>query len=226
MSLKKKLSQGEVALMINPDHPSPSLTDFIAGLGCDAIFIDCEHGMASPERVQEMCRAARVHGIDSIVRPESNEDWLVTRYLDAGATGIMVPLIETAEQAQKFVDAVKNARSNDFDLVTKIVMLESKRALENLPEILSVQGVDVFFIGPSDLAKSLGMPGQKFNSEVKKHVFEAAQMIISRGFYAGTAVNKTIAKEYADAGFRLLYEHANAFLRSGADDFQKIISKK
>ena len=89
MTLKQKISAGELSLMINPNHPSPSFTEFIAAQGFDAIFIDCEHGMAGPERVQDMCRAARVHGVDTIVRPETNNNWLITRYLDAGAKGII-----------------------------------------------------------------------------------------------------------------------------------------
>ena len=58
-TLKQKLKRDEIVVVVNPDHPSPSLTEFVAGLGFDGIFIDCEHGMATIERVQEMCRAAR-----------------------------------------------------------------------------------------------------------------------------------------------------------------------
>lgn len=225
MTLKEKIAAGELSLMINPNHPSPSFTEFIAAQGFDAIFIDCEHGMAGPERVQDMCRAARVHGIDTIVRPETNNDWLITRYLDAGAKGIMVPMIETAEQAELFVDTVKYTQSSDNDLIVKIIMIESITAVKNLPKLLAVKGIDVYFIGPSDLAKSLGMPGKKFHPDVKKYVFEAAKLIIDSGKCAGTAINKDIAKEYASAGFRFLYEHANAMFVSGANEFKQSFKK-
>ena len=69
-ALKQKLKRDEVVVVVNPDHPSPSLTEFVAGLGFDGVFIDCEHGMATVERVQEMCRAARAAGVQSVVRPE------------------------------------------------------------------------------------------------------------------------------------------------------------
>lgn len=69
---KDKLKRGEVVVVVNPDHPSPSLTEFIGGLDFDGVFIDCEHGVASVERVQDMCRAARAAGVKSIVRPETN----------------------------------------------------------------------------------------------------------------------------------------------------------
>ena len=68
---KEKLRRDEIVVVVNPDHPSPSLTEYVAGLGFDGVFIDCEHGMATVERVQEMCRAARAAGVQSIVRPES-----------------------------------------------------------------------------------------------------------------------------------------------------------
>ena len=84
---KEKLRRDEVVVVVNPDHPSPSLTEFVAALGFDGVFIDCEHGMAGFERVQEMCRAARVVGVQSVVRPESDAPYLITRYLDAGAGG-------------------------------------------------------------------------------------------------------------------------------------------
>ena len=221
MLLKEKLASGGVALMVNPNHPSPSLTEFIASQGFDAIFIDCEHGMASPERVQDMCRAARVVGIDTIVRPEANHDWLITRYLDAGAKGLMVPMIETAEQARQLVETVKYALGEKAEAITKIIMIESLKGIHNLPELLAVEGIDILFIGPADLAKSLGMPGKKFHPEVKKYVFEAARLIVAAGRYAGTSVNKDIAQEYEDAGFRFIYEQANAMLASGAKEFQK-----
>ena len=91
---KDKLKRGEVVVVVNPDHPSPSLTEFIGGLDFDGVFIDCEHGVASVERVQDMCRAARAAGVESIVRPETNAPHLIARYLDAGAGGIIVPHVE------------------------------------------------------------------------------------------------------------------------------------
>src|SRR5271166_1821667 len=106
-AFKEKLRRDEVVVVVNPDHPSPSLTEFIATLGFDGVFIDCEHGMAGIERVQEMCRAARVVGVQSVVRPEADAPHLITRYLDAGAGGVMVPHIETPEAARSVVEAVR-----------------------------------------------------------------------------------------------------------------------
>lgn len=225
MLIKEKLARGEVVTMINPDHPSPSLIEFLGGLGFDAVFIDCEHGMAGPERVQEMCRAARVSNTAPIIRPEANRDWLITRYLDAGCAGVMVPHIDTADAARQLVSAVRHAKPFDHASKLVIAMVESQIALDNLNEILDIEGVDVFFVGPGDLSNSLGMPGQRFSPQVQDMVFAAGEKIVSRGKVAGTLVKKDNASLYVKQGFRYLYEHANALLADGAQQF-RLMSQK
>lgn len=102
-------------------------------------------------------------GVAAIVRPEANEPRLITRYLDAGANGVMVPHIHTAAAARDLVQAVRYARHADHASKLIVAMVESQQALENLPQILAVQGIDVFFVGPGDLSNTLGMPGQRFH---------------------------------------------------------------
>lgn len=218
---KDKLGNDEVVVVLNPDHPSASLTEFVAGLGFDGVFIDCEHGMATVERVQEMCRAARAVGVQSIVRPESAAPFLITRYLDAGAGGIMVPHIETAAAARQVVETVRYARPKDFVDRVVIAMVELVTAVANLPEILTVDGIDVFFLGPNDLSHSMGHPAQIHHPEVKALVKTAAKTIREKGKVPGTLVVTETAAEFVEAGCRYLYEHANNFLVSGADRFRQ-----
>jgi 2-keto-3-deoxy-L-rhamnonate aldolase RhmA len=224
LPIKERLLRGEVATMINPDHPSPSLVEFIGSLGFDAVFIDCEHGMAGIERVQEMCRAARVTGAAAVVRPDANEPWLITRYLDAGASGVMVPHIHTADAARALVHAVRYARPADHADKLVVAMVESEQALQNLPEILGVEGIDVFFVGPGDLSNTLGMPGQRFHPKVRALVLQAGRRIVEAGKVAGTLVKRDNAADYVQGGFRFLYEHANALLAEGAQNFRKAAS--
>ncbi|MBL8384624.1 MAG: 2,4-dihydroxyhept-2-ene-1,7-dioic acid aldolase [Burkholderiales bacterium] len=225
MLLKQKLARGDVATMINPDHPSPSLVEFIGGLGFDAVFIDCEHGMAGPERVQEMCRAARLAGVVPVVRPEANRPWLITRYLDAGAGGVMVPHIDTADAARELVEAVRYTRHGDPGATLVVGMVESRQALDNLDAILDVEGIDVYFVGPGDLSKSLDLHGQRFHPTVRALVVEAARRIVARGKIAGTLVKRDNATVYVEAGFRFLYEHANALLADGAQRFSAALAR-
>jgi 4-hydroxy-2-oxoheptanedioate aldolase len=217
---KEKLQRDEVVVVVNPDHPSASLTEFVAALGFDGVFIDCEHGMATIERVQEMCRAARAVGVQSIVRPESDAPFLITRYLDAGAGGVMVPHIETADAARHIVETVRYARPKDHADKVVIAMVESVAAVANLPQILDVEGIDVFFLGPSDLSHSMGFPAQIHHPEVKGLIKSAARQIRERGKVPGTLVVSETASEFVEAGCRYLYEHANNFMVAGARDFR------
>jgi 2-keto-3-deoxy-L-rhamnonate aldolase RhmA len=223
-SFKEKLNRDEVVVVVNPDHPSSSLTEFIAQLGFDGIFIDCEHGMATIERVQDMCRAARVVGAQSIVRPESDAPYLLTRYLDAGAGGVMVPHIDTVAAAQQVVQTVRYARPKDYHDKMVIVMIESLTAISNLAQILSVDGIDVFFIGPNDLSHSMGLQGQMHHAEVKKVTKEAISQIREAGKVAGTLVVRETASDFVAAGCRYLYEHVNNLIIAGATDFKHYLS--
>jgi 2-keto-3-deoxy-L-rhamnonate aldolase RhmA len=218
---KDKLKRDEVVVVVNPDHPSPSLTEFVAGLGFDGIFVDCEHGMASVERVQEMCRAARAAGVQSIVRPETGAPWLITRYLDAGAGGVMVPHIETAAAARDMVAAVRYARPRDHADKVVIAMIESVGAIDALPALLEIDGIDVFFIGPNDLSQSMGLPGQIHHPDVKGLTKATIGRIRAGGRTAGTLVVRDTAAEFVAAGCRYLYEHANNFLAAGAGEFRR-----
>lgn len=223
---KEKLKRDEVVVVLNPDHPSPSLTEFIAGLGFDGVFIDCEHGMATIERVQDMCRAARAAGVQSIVRPESDAPFLITRYLDSGAGGVMVPHIDTAAAARQVVETVRYARPKDYQDTVVIVMIESLTAIDNLPQILSVDGVDVFFIGPNDLSHSMGYPAEIHHSEVKAMVKKVSKQIRQAGKIPGTLVIGETAEEFVSAGCRYLYEHANNFIVTGALEFKRRMNEK
>ncbi|HTR11848.1 MAG TPA: aldolase/citrate lyase family protein [Roseiarcus sp.] len=224
-AFKEKLKRDEVVVVLNPDHPSASLTEFIAGLGFDGVFIDCEHGVAGLERVQDMCRAARAAGVQSIVRPESDASFLITRYLDAGAGGIMVPHVETAEVARRIVETVRYARPKDYEEKVVVAMIESMTAIANLPDLLNVEGVDVFFIGPNDLSHSMGYPAQMHHPDVKSVVKKTSAAIRAAGKISGTLVIGETAAEFVAAGCRFLYEHANNFIVAGAADFRRRLSE-
>ena len=220
-TFKEKLKRDEVVVVLNPDHPSASLTEFVAGLGFDGVFIDCEHGVASVERVQDMCRAARAGGVQSIVRPESDAPFLIARYLDAGAGGVMVPHVETAEAAGRIVEIVRYARPKDHQDKVIVAMIESMAAVANLPDLIRIDGIDVFFIGPNDLSHSMGYPAQMHHPEVKAVVKKTSAAICAAGKVSGTLVVGETVSEFVAAGCRFLYEHANNLTVAGATDFRR-----
>jgi len=165
---KEKLQRGGTVLVFNPNFPSASLVEHAGGLGFDVAFIDCEHGSAGFERAEELARAARAAGMTSILRPWSREQGLITRFLDCGVGGIQFPGIDDAAAAREAVGMVRAARGDRFTDTLVTVMIESKTAMENLPGIVAVEGLDAVVVGLSDLAASLGHPGENRHPEVRR----------------------------------------------------------
>jgi len=222
---KQRLLRDEPVVVLNPDHPSPALTEFLGRLGIDGVFIDCEHGTASIQTVQDMCRAARAAGLQSIVRPEANLDHLLTRYLDAGAGGLIVPHVDDADGARNIVAAVRRARPQNHEDTVVVAMIESLEAVANLDAIVAVEGVDAFFMGPNDLSHSMGLNGQTHHPDVKRLVLDCAAKIRAAGKVPGTLVTRDTVAAFVRGGCRFLYEHANNFLITGANDFRHIMKE-
>jgi 4-hydroxy-2-oxoheptanedioate aldolase len=150
--LRRRLHDGERLLMVNPHHVSAGLAARLCELGADTVFLDCEHGSASFEDVRAMAAAARGAGGGAIVRPDSHARSTMIRYLNCGADGLMVPMVETADQARAIVQTVRYACPADHDKRLVICMIETLEAIAHLDAILEVDGVDLLFIGPGDLS--------------------------------------------------------------------------
>ena len=221
MDVKTKLAGGGIATMVAVNYPSPALVEYVGKLGFDIAFIDCEKGSASPERIEEMCRGARAAGIAAVVRPWMNDDGLISRYLDLGANGVMVAAVEEAETARALAAAVRYSRFRDFDEKLVIAMIESPRAIRNLPELLAVEGVDVWFVGPNDLAHRMGHPGRADLPEVQDAVLTTLAAIKAAGRTAGTLATAGTAQTVFDAGARLLMTRVTDLLAQGSKDYHR-----
>src|SRR5207244_12910055 len=99
----------------HPHHVSPVLSARLVELGADSIFVDCEHGAWGFEDVRNAAQVIRGAGGAAIVRPDSHQRSLLIRYLNAGADGLMVPMVDTAAQARAIVDAVRYACPADHE---------------------------------------------------------------------------------------------------------------
>ena len=218
-SFKHKLERGEPVLVINPDHPSPSLVEFLGRLPVDAVWIDCEQGSADIESVENMTRAARVNSLVSLVRIFSPEEWVIERYMGRGVDGIVVPRLETAAQAMDVVKAVRYCYPKNHQEKIIVAQIETRSALETLDEFLRVDGIDVYFIGPVDLAKSLGFEGDFRRPQVQGAINAAIEKIRSADKVAGILVDRENTRGYVDIGVGFLYGHANDFLAIGAEYF-------
>jgi len=160
--------------------PSPPLVEMLGYAGYDFIILDTEHGAFNPERIEECLRAATAVNVPCIVRIADLEAKLIQSALDLGAVGVQVPQIETGEQAHSVVrcshfppvgergyGSTTRAAAYGFrprPLVIELaqqellvsIQIESRAGVDNLPSILETEGIDVVFIGTSDLSMSYG----------------------------------------------------------------------
>src|SRR5579872_1187828 len=176
--LGTQLRTGKVALGVWCVIPSALSVEAVAGLGFDWLLIDMQHGGMDYSTAVEMIRAVELAGIPPLVRVPWNEPGIIGRVLDAGAIGVVVPMIEDAESAKRAVTAGRyppagrrsfgplRARARqgtayrfDPDDGTLIItMIETAPALDQAAAIAAVPGVDALLVGPSDLSLSLGLP--------------------------------------------------------------------
>jgi 2-keto-3-deoxy-L-rhamnonate aldolase RhmA len=242
--MKEKLLSGQPALGVSVMFPSPQVVEMVGRLGFDWVLLDCEHGSLSPESVELMAMAAEVAGITPIARPAVNGSEAILRVMDRGALGVQVPHVNTAADAKRAVEAVKfhPLGSRGLAVATRpagygfglsaadyvqeanretlvCVQLEELEALRNLDEILRVEGVDVFFVGPSDLSQSMGHPGRSDTPEVRAAMDRAFAAIVAAGRVPGSTGNAQTIRRHLQHGVRYLYTHVPTLLASGSKDF-------
>jgi 2-keto-3-deoxy-L-rhamnonate aldolase RhmA len=181
---KARLAAGETVYGCFVRYPDPGLAELVALQGFDFLVLDGEHGTMEPRECENMVRAAELRDVTPLVRVPANEAPVILRFMDTGAQGVHIPLATSAEDADAAVRAVKYwprgtrgltgvraasygqeeplaeyvAQANEETLV--VVQIETREALERVSEIASVDGVDVVFVGPTDLSHALGVPGQ------------------------------------------------------------------
>jgi 4-hydroxy-2-oxoheptanedioate aldolase len=225
-AFKRKLQSGEPVTMIHTSHASASLVEKLGEFGFDAVMIDCEHGPAGPETVEQMARAANLSDVVSIVRPEDAIPHFVTRYIECGADGLMVPMVSDAATAQAMVDRLRFSAPFDHQDRFLILMIETVDAVNRLPEILAVEGVDAYLVAPGDLAVTMNLSPVVYEwqdgvtpAAVEEAVDHAIKTIVDAGKVCGTLVNHGNVGAFLDKGVRLLYDHANHMLARGARDF-------
>jgi 4-hydroxy-2-oxoheptanedioate aldolase len=241
---KQKLRQGQV-VTVTSGHQSSDMIDFLGQFGFDAMWIETEHGPVSWEEIGDMSRACDLWGMSSIVRVNANEPWLITRTLDRGATGIVVPHVSTKAEAEKAMRSAKFApigrrgmfggrrsygvpdyfkKANEETIV--VVLIEEIEAVQNLAEILTVEHIDVFFVAPSDLAQTMGYIGDHTHPAVQEVIDKALTQIVGAGRVAGTLVNDDTVERYLDLGVRFLLNSWNGWVAQGAKAYLGKIAAK
>jgi 4-hydroxy-2-oxoheptanedioate aldolase len=209
---RRALREGKPVFGCFVRFPDPALVDFAAYQGWDFLIFDGEHGTVEPRVCENLVRAADLHDVTAIVRVPVNQPHVILRFMDIGAQGCQVPWVQDASDAERAVQAVKygprgtrglaGVRAADYgqrgslgDYVRTaneetlvIVHVESAHAVERVDEIAAVDGVDVVFLGPTDLSNSLGVPGQLSHPIVVEHLERAASATLAARKVLGVTV--------------------------------------
>ncbi|MDR3565788.1 MAG: aldolase/citrate lyase family protein [Negativicutes bacterium] len=248
--MKEKIIQGNPVLGLSVMIPSAQIVEMAGRLGFDWVLIDCEHGSISLETVELMTMAAEASNIVPIVRPPKNDPEIILQYLDRGAMGIQAPHVSTASQAEAIVAAVKyhplgtrslavGTRSARYGFKLNLseyaeeanretlicVQIEDKEALDNVAAISRVAGIDVVFLGPSDLSQSMGYPGAAHHPAVQAAMQQAFTTILQTGKAAGTAGNFENAALRLNQGITYYYTHLTTVLARGSAEFFALAKK-
>ncbi|HEX4906683.1 MAG TPA: aldolase/citrate lyase family protein [Acidimicrobiales bacterium] len=203
---------------------SPIVAEICAGSSLDFLLLDAEHAPNDVPSLQAQLQAVAPYPITPVLRPPMGDATLIKQYLDIGATALLIPMVSSAEQATELVRATRYppagirgvgsafARAARWGRaagyldtadggITLLVQVETAIALDQIEAIAGVDGVDGIFVGPADLAASMGHLGQADHPEVVDRVTDAIQRIVAAGTPAGVnAFAEDTARRYLDAG--------------------------
>jgi 4-hydroxy-2-oxoheptanedioate aldolase len=219
---KRRLSEPGVQYGMWISLADPVAAEISAGAGFDWLLIDAEHSPNDLRTLLVQLQAVNAYPVSAVIRPPRADAVIIKQYLDLGVQTILVPMIETAEQAEEMVRSVRypphgirgvstsraarwgrvdNYYGHANDQMCVLVQVETIEGVKNLMDIARVDGVDGVFIGPSDLGAALGHIGDASHPEVRAAVAAAIVAVRAAGKPAGVlSVNPTLAREYRDAG--------------------------
>jgi 4-hydroxy-2-oxoheptanedioate aldolase len=230
---------------------SPALVEMTAFAGYDFTIIDNEHGSAGLETTEHMLRAARASGMPALVRCLEHD---IARTLDAGASGLQIPMIRDAQHAQEIADKVRYPRSTGYAGVSGqrgcaysvraagygafggaahneksnqdvmlVLMLETVSAIEAAEQIASTPGVDAVFIGPNDLAHSMGFENRFYDPAVQAMIEKGVKGIVRAGKCAGVlALTTEDEQRYQSWGARYFASVITGIITKALKDYAGI----
>lgn len=248
--LKHALRQGQTAVgLILVEIRQPSVMQLLANAGFEFVIIDNEHGPFNLETIADLSRTAKQVGLTPLVRSPDTLYPYITQPLDAGAQGLMIPRITTAEQVREVVQKMKypplGVRGNALALgymdfksgpvgevmaqvneeTLLVVQVETRAAVENIDEIVSVPGVDVALIGPNDLSISLGVAGQIDSPPMRAAIQKTIDACRRHNVTPAIHMNDLdLAVYWAKHGMQMISSHAETrlLMKAGLEVTQTI----
>jgi 2-dehydro-3-deoxyglucarate aldolase len=243
---RSRLSGGELLIGTVVTLSAPEVTEILAGAGFDWLFIDLEHSPMDAREAQALLQAAGGR-VECILRVALNDEIWIKKALDTGCAGVMVPQVNSAEDARRAVRLSKYppqgcrsaglARAHGYgaklqevldtanEETAVIVQIEHIEAVQNIEAILSVEGIDGILVGPYDLSASMGLIGQVEHPEVQAAITKVKQACQRRAVPAGIFTGSPDrARVYMQDGFRLIAVGVDTLLlvQSAKDLVQKL----
>lgn len=248
-SLKQRLKDNEqligtfIISILNPD-----IILMIKQAGFDYITIDCEHGSFNTQQVNDMLMYSKAIGLPAMVRSAAATRELILTYMESGAAGILLPNVDTVEEAEKLVEYAKYAPlgnrgvstlrphtdyaniSNLKDYMKQaneetflIFQVESKKSVENVEKIIAVEGIDAAFIGPFDLSQSYGCVGEFDNPDLLQGMNKVITACKEAGKHSGIfCPTVPMLKKWQAEGATLnLFAAEGVFFQRGAAEINK-----
>lgn len=238
---KARLKAGDSQIGVWGTIPDACVIEMLAGAGFDWLVIDTEHTPVEVSAVLPLLQAAAPYQTECIVRPVVNDTALIKRHLDQGAQTLLLPYIQSRTEAEAAVAAVhygpqglrgvagtmraaRYGRVKDYVAranpeICLLLQIESALALERLDDIATVPGVDGVFIGPADLAASMGYPGQSAHPDVRKAIRRSIGRLGELGVPSGIlATDPVFARDCIAAGTRFTAVGVDMSLLVGAVD--------
>ena len=249
-TFKQALQAGEAKIGLWVGLADPYAAEALAATGFDWLLIDGEHAPNDVRQVLAQLQAVAPYPVHPVVRPVIGDVALIKQYLDVGAQTLLVPVVETAEQAAQMVAATRYppqgirgvgsalARASRWNQVDNylhqandqmcvLVQVETRLGLDNLDAITAVEGVDGVFFGPADLSASLGYLGQGAHPEVHRILLDSIRRVRAAGKAPGIlSGDPKLAREYLDAGAQFVAVGVDTTLlvrgaRALADSFKR-----
>ena len=237
---KAKLAAGEAVFGCFVRYAEPSLVEYVAMLGWDFLVFDGEHGTLQAREVEDLCRAAELRGVTPLARVTTNQPHTILRFLDPGIHGVHVPYVNSPEAAEQAVRSVKyvprgvrglaGTRASDWGVseplgayveranreTLVVIHVETGEAVEQIEDYVKIDGIDVLFLGPTDLSQSLGHPGNAGHPDVVAAMDRVAEAVVPSdkvlGIYAGSV---GMTRDWLDRGARYFTAGLESFLKDG-----------
>lgn len=238
---KKALADRRFQLGLWLGLPHETTAELCGGAGFDWLLVDGEHAPFDMPTIANQLRALEASPSHAVVRPPIGEAWIIKQLLDIGAQTLLVPMVDTPEQAARMVAATRyppagirgvaggtragrwNRRPHYLqeanDEVCLLVQVETMTAIENLDGIVATEGVDGIFFGPADLSASMGLLGQPAHPRVRSLIGESMRRVRAAGKAPGIICGDSeLAKYYIDCGACFVALGVDASILSGALD--------